>query len=120
MRSEEYFDRQERLRASGKVELPLNIDTKKYLYGNISFQDVFILSPIVVLGILVSYIFYRFGMLDQKMILIAFAPTLLVAVFQLNKHPVRKNLSLLQYKVIWKFKANHRKKNFIMRKGNYR
>ena len=103
MRSEEYFDRQERLRASGKVELPLNIDTKKYLYGNISFQDVFIPSPFIILGMLISYLFYRLGMLDQKMFLIAFTPTLLVAVFQLNKHPVRKNLSFLQYKVIKKF-----------------
>ena len=90
MRSEEYFDRQERLRASGKVDLPLNIDTKKYLYGNISFQDVFVLSPFVLLGILITYLFYRFGILDQRMILIAFAPTFLVAVFQLNKHPSPK------------------------------
>jgi len=117
MRSEEYFDRQERLRASGRVELPLNIDTKKYLYGNISFQDVFILSPFIVLGVVVSYLFYGFGILDQKMILIAFTPTLLVAVFQLNKHPVRKNLSLLQYKVLWKLKAKHRPKEFYYSKG---
>lgn len=118
MRSEGYFERQERLRTSGKVELPLNIDTKKYVYGNISFQDVFVLSPFVLLGIVISYSLYRFGYLDQKLMLIAFAPTMLVAVFQLTKHPVRKNLSLLQYKVIWKLKANVRKKEFYYAKGD--
>ena len=69
------------------------------------------------LGILISYLFYRFGVLDQRMILIAFTPTLLVAVFQLNKHPVRKNLSLLQYKIFWKIKAKHRQKEFYYAKG---
>ncbi|MGE6489729.1 TrsD [Paenisporosarcina sp. NPDC076898] len=118
MRSEGYFERQERMRSSGKVELPLNIDTKKYLYGNISFQDVFVLSPFVVLGMNISYVLYRMGHLNQKMMLIAFAPTLLVAVFQLNKHPVRKNLSLLQYKVMWKLQAKWRKKEFYYAKGD--
>ncbi|WP_017380620.1 hypothetical protein [Paenisporosarcina sp. TG-14] len=118
MRSEDHFERQERYRSSGKVELPLNIDTKKYIYGNISFQDVFILSPFVILGAVISYMLYRVGHLDQKLMLIAFTPTLLVAVFQLTKHPVRKNLSLLQYRVLWKLQASLRKKEFYYAKGD--
>lgn len=118
MRSDAHVDRQERYRSSGKVELPLNIDTKKYVYGNISFQDVFILSPFTLLGVVLSYVFYRMGHLDQKVMLIAFTPMLLVAVFQLTKHPVRKNLSILQYRVIWKLQAALRKKTFYYAKGD--
>lgn len=117
MRTDSYMERQERLRERGKVELPLNIDTKKYLYGNISFQDVFIVSPFLILGAFISYLLYRAGSLNQQLLLVAFVPAMIVTVFQLNKHPVRKNLSLLQYKVIWKLKAKHRKKDFHYAKG---
>lgn len=117
MRSDSYLERQERLRERGKVELPLNIDTKKYLYGNISFQDVFIVTPFLVLGAIISYVFYQMGVFNQQLLLVAFVPAMLVTVFQLNKHPVRKNLSLLQYKVIWKLRARHRQKEFHYAKG---
>lgn len=117
MRSESYLERQERLRERGKVELPLNIDTKKYLYGNISFQDVFIVLPFLLLGGIVSYILFKTGHLNQQLLLISFIPAMIVTVFQLNKHPIRKNLSLLQYKVMWKLRAKYRKKDFHYAKG---
>ncbi|MFC3210753.1 TrsD [Planomicrobium okeanokoites] len=117
MRSDSYMERQERLRERGKVELPFNIDTKKYLYGNISFQDVFIVLPFLLLGAVLSYLLFKAGHLNQQILLVTFVPAMIVTVFQLNKHPIRKNLSLLQYKVIWKLQAKHRKKNFHYAKG---
>ncbi|AQQ55587.1 TrsD [Planococcus lenghuensis] len=117
MRTDATLERQERLRERGKVELPLNIDTRKYLYGNISFYDLLIVLPFLLLGALVAYLLLKAGYLNQHLLLIAFTPAMIVAVLQLNKHPVRKNLSLLQYKVIWKLKANARRKEFHYAKG---
>nr|WP_316047515.1 hypothetical protein [Planococcus glaciei] len=90
---------------------------KKYLYGNISFQDVFIVSPFLVFGAIISYFLYKAGHLNQQLLLISFIPAMIVTVFQLNKHPIRKNLSLLQYKVIWKLRAKRRNKEFHYAKG---
>lgn len=117
MRSMSNLERQERLRERGKVELPLNIDTKKYLYGNISFQDIWIVSPFLLFGAVLSYLLFKTGHLNQRLLLISFTPAMILTVFQLNKHPIRKNLSLLQYKVLWKLKAKYRKKDFHYAKG---
>lgn len=114
---ESYIDRKERLKGEGKVELPLNIDTKKYLVGNISFPDLLVISPFLVLSILSLFIIYKLGKLSTGPIIVSLAPTFFISVMQMIKHPTRKNLSFLTFRMIWRFKFKKRQKEFIYKKG---
>lgn len=117
MYRESGLDRKERFKGEGKVELPLNIDTKKYLIGNLSFHDLLILSPILLLSLIALFILYSTGHLSKNTIFASFVPTIILGAFQVLKHPIRKNLSFLQFRVIWRAKYNKRKKDFYYSKG---
>lgn len=117
MYNESYLDRKERFKGEGKVELPLNIDTKKYLIGNLSFNDLIVLSPFIILSLISIAVFYSNGMLSKNTIFGSLVPVIVVAAFQLIKHPIRKNLSFVQYRILWRAKYNKRKKDFYYTKG---
>lgn len=114
---ESYLDRKDRLRGEGKVELPLNIDTKKYLIGNIAFKDLLVVSPFALLSIIIIVILHKTGNLSQTTFIVSLAPTGFMAMLQIIKHPIRKNLSFLTFRVLWRLKYNKRKKQFYYQKG---
>lgn len=114
----ESAERKEKLRGEGKVELPLTIDTKKYVIWNISYRDIFITLPFAAIGVVIILILYLInGKLAPNHIIIAFAPAVSVLVFLLIPHPSRKNLSFLQYQVWWKIQFNRRQRRFFYTKG---
>lgn len=115
--AESYLDRKERLRGEGKVELPLNIDTKKYLIANISYQDLLIVSPFLVFSLILIYVFYKLGLLSQSTVVISLSPTAFMLTLQLIKHPVRKNISFIKFNILWRLSYNKRQKEFYYRKG---
>ncbi|MEB6550207.1 hypothetical protein MXL46_14015 [Heyndrickxia sporothermodurans] len=118
MQKDSFLDRKDRLKGEGKVELPLNVDTKKYLIGNIAFIDVFIASPFILLSVALMLVVHSYGHLNTQTIILCTAPTLLIMAFQLIKHPIRrKNLSFLQYGILWKIKYKKRNKEFFYKKG---
>lgn len=115
---ESYLDRKERLRQQGKIELPMNIDDKKYLVGNIAFKDLLIMTPAILLTVLIVVLYYLTnGTINQIIIIVSLTPTLLMFILQMTKHPERKNLPLWQYKFLWKINFNNREKEFYYSKG---
>lgn len=114
---ESYLDRKERLKGEGKIELPLNIDSKRYLFANISFQDLAVISPFGILSIILMVIFYKTGNLSQTTVILSLVPTFFMTMLQIIKHPIRKNIPFLKYQIIWKIKYNKRQKQFIYQKG---
>lgn len=118
MAQENYFDRKERLRAQGKVELPMNIDAKKYLIGGLAFVDLLVIAPFVLLSVAIVIAHYLItGGFNQNIAIVSLFPTIAVLVLQLNKHPERKNISRLEYKIIWKAQFKRRLKKFYYAKG---
>jgi hypothetical protein len=120
MYKESYLDRKERFKAEGKVELPLNIDTRKYLIANLTFHDLIILSPFLLITIISVFILKNTGYLSKNTGFASLIPTIIVGAFQLIKHPIRKNLSFLQFRIWWRAKYNKRKKDFYFTKGEIR
>ncbi len=118
MYNDNFLDRKERLKEEGKIELPLAIDTKKYLVANISFYDLLIIGPFLVLGIIAILVFHHFGMLSKNVVIFSLVPASIVCTFQLIKHPVRKNLSFIQFAIIWKIKYRNRVRDFYYKKGD--
>lgn len=114
---ESFLDRRERLRGEGKVELPLNIDSKKYLLSNISYMDLLVISPFMVVSFILIMVFHNTLGLSQGTIIISILPTLIVGMFQIIKHPIRKNISFIQFRVLWKLNYNKRIKQFNYQKG---
>lgn len=114
---ESYLDRKERLKGEGKVELPLNVDMQRYFIFNITFKDLAIISPVLVLSIILIVIFKQTGNLSQGTVIVSIAPTFFIIMLQLIKHPIRKNLSFLTFRMIWRFQFNKREKQFIYQKG---
>lgn len=117
MINETYIDRKERLKGEGKVELPLNIDTKKYLIANLSFNDLLIISPFLVISLLITYILYKHEKLSTGLFFIVFAPTVFIAALQMIKHQIRKNISFLTFGLIWRYKYKKRRKEYVFKKG---
>lgn len=118
MQQELFLNRKERLREQNKVELPRNIDDKKYLFANLSFKDIAMMLPGILLSLFIIYVYYTLnGSLNQIIIISSSLPTLLIMVLQMNKHPERKNIPLWEHKLYWKFKFNNRQKEFYYSKG---
>lgn len=117
MQIENYLDRKERLRGEGKVELPLNIDSNRYLFANISFHDLLVISPFGVISIFLMFIFHKAGSLSRDTVIISLVPTFFMTMLQVIKHPIRKNIPFLQYRILWKIRYNKRPKQYIYQKG---
>ncbi|HZH61508.1 MAG TPA: hypothetical protein VEY70_18455 [Metabacillus sp.] len=118
MNIESHLDRKQRLKGEGKFELPLNIDTKKYLVWKISFWDLLIAAPFIFLSLILMYIANKIlDDLSTSTIIVCLSPALFVIILQLTKHPIRKNISLLQYGYVWKWKYRKRTKEFYYQKG---
>lgn len=117
MYNDTLLDRKDRLKGAGKVELPLSIDTNKYLVGNLSFRDLFTISPFLIFSLISILVLYGLDMLSRNTAIICAIPTLIIGTLQLIKHPIRKNLAFLQYGVIWKIKFKQRNKEFHYKKG---
>ncbi|MEI4617081.1 hypothetical protein [Bacillus cereus] len=111
------MNRKEKMKEEGKVDLPLAIDTKKYLIWKIAWRDVFITLPFAIFGGLVVGTLYMLGEYKLDYAILAFSPMCFVLTFLLIPHPVRKNLSFLEYRVIWKAQYKWRKKQFFYTKG---
>lgn len=62
---ESFRERKDRLKGEGKIELLLNIDSKKYLVGKISFWDLVIVSPALLISIVGMVIFYNQEVLQE-------------------------------------------------------
>lgn len=110
-------ERKEQMRKELKVQLPVPIDSKRYLFGNVAFIDLFIVAPFVLLSALLAYLFYLFGGLGQITLLISSIPALAVFGMQFTKHKVRKEIPYLKYGVWWKYQFRKREKVFFYRKG---
>ncbi len=104
------------MRDEGKVELPLNVDTKKYLFAKISFMDLLVISPAIVLSLIMLVLFKKFGGLSTPKLMLSLAPSFFFAAFQILRHPERKNISFLQYGLIWRIKYKNRNKDFFYTK----
>lgn len=117
LQNESYIDRKERLKGEGKVELPLNIDTKKYLIWKISFQDLIFVSPFLIFSAVTVILLHKSGHLSRATFFPTILPTILMIVVQSIKHPIRKNLTFLDYGVLWKIKYKRRNKEFYYSKG---
>ena len=110
-------ERKEQMRKELKVQLPVPIDSKRYLFGKVAFIDVLIVAPFVLLSGLLVYLFYLFGGLGQITIIISLIPAIVVFGMQFTKHKVRKEIPFLKYGVWWKYQFRKREKVFFYRKG---
>ncbi|QII26977.1 hypothetical protein G3M81_23085 [Bacillus paralicheniformis] len=102
-----------------KVQLPVPIDTKRYLMGKVAFIDVAIFSPFLLLSGLLIYLFYSCGILNKYTFIFSISPSIAIIAFQMIKHPVRKEISYLKYKVLWRYNYKQREKEFFYRKGAF-
>ncbi|MDI3236183.1 hypothetical protein QK289_14305 [Exiguobacterium antarcticum] len=99
------------------VQLPVPIDSRKYLIGRIAFVDVFITLPFIVITALLLVFFKSLGLLNQFVFIFSCIPAAGVIAGQMLKHPVRKEISYMQYAVLWKYRFKKRQKVFFKRKG---
>lgn len=113
----QYLDRRDKLASEGKFELPLNIDTRKYLLGPIAYVDLFYILPVACLSGLLIWIFWLFGWRGTNPILVSVTPTILIIMLQANRHPVRKNVSLLKFRFLWRMAFKKRNKTFFRQRG---
>lgn len=112
-------ERKEQMRKDLKVQLPVPIDSKRYLIGRIAFVDLLIMSPFLLLSGLSLFLFYKLGIMNQWTIIGSCIPSVLIALLQFTKHRVRKEISFIQYGVIWKYNFRKREKTFFYRKGAF-
>lgn len=113
------YERKEQLRKELKVQLPVAIDSKRYLIGRLAFVDVFLILPFVLLTLFLGFLFYRLGILNNWTLILAALPTVAISVLQLTKHKVRKEISFIKYGVLWKYEYKKRNKQFHNRKGAF-
>jgi len=99
------------------VQLPVPIDSRKYLIGRIAFVDVFITSPFIVITALLLIFLKSHDLLNKYVFIISCLPAIGVIAGQMLKHPVRKEISYTQYAVLWKYRFKKRQKVFFKRKG---
>lgn len=111
------LEHKEKLKEELKVQLPVPIDSKRYLIGRIAFIDVAILLPFLLLSGLSIYFFFRIGWLTKTTFIISTTPTIGIGLMQFIKHSVRKEIPFLKYGVIWKYQFKKREKTFFYRKG---
>jgi len=100
-----------------KVQLPVPIDSRKYLVGRIAFVDVFIASPFVLITALLLFGLWKIGFWNNYVALILCIPTVVVVIAQTTKHPIRREISYIQYGILWKYLYRKREKVFVKRKG---
>lgn len=99
------------------VSLPVPIDTRKYLIGRIAFVDVLIASPFVLITALFLYILYQLDYWSSTAVIVICVPAVVAILAQLTKHPVRREISYIEYGVLWKLFYRKRQKEFYKRKG---
>lgn len=99
------------------VQLPVPIDSRKYLIGRIAFVDVLIASPFVLITALFLLFLYRSGLWNTYVAVFLCLPTIAVILAQMTKHPVRKEISFIEYGLIWRYFFKKRQKVFFKRKG---
>lgn len=114
---ENFIDRREKLKGEGKIELPLNIDTNKYLMWKISAKDIVIVSPAIVFSVFIIFTLHKTGNLNQNTFLLSLIPTVILGGFRTISHSHRKNIKFLDYGVMWKFNFWKRRKQFYYSKG---
>lgn len=111
------YERKEQMRKELKVQLPVPIDSKRYLIGRIAFLDLLIISPFLLLTGLSLFLLFKAGLMNQWTLMISALPTVIVAGMQFTKHKVRREISFIQYGIFWKYNFNKREKKFFYRKG---
>ncbi|MFE5473874.1 hypothetical protein [Bacillus safensis] len=109
----------ESLRNDLKVQLPVPIDSKRYLMGKVAFIDVAIFSPFLIISGVLIYFFYQLDLLNQYTFIFSSFPSIVIIAFQMIKHPIRREIPYLRYKVIWNYKFKKREKEFFYRKGAF-
>lgn len=114
---QEMLRRRENMKSEGKLELPLDVDPKRYIFAFLSVKDTLILLPFLLLGAVGQYIYWQMGYgLSTNSILIFLVPFFFMIAVVLTKHPMRKNISLLKYRFIWRLQFNRRQKQFFYSK----
>ncbi|CAI6330510.1 hypothetical protein [Bacillus subtilis] len=113
------LERKEQLRNELKVQLPVPIDTKRYLMGKVAFIDVAIFSPFLLLSGILIYLFYSVGFLNRYTFILSASPAVAIIAFQMIKHPIRKEIPYLKYKILWRYNYKKREKEFFYRKGAF-
>ena len=112
-----YSEKNEPYHDDLKVHLPVPIDSRKYLVGRIAFVDVFIASPFVLITALFLFGLWKLGLWNNFVAVLLCVPAGVVVIAQTTKHKVRKEISFIQYGVIWKYLFKKREKVFVKRKG---
>lgn len=100
-----------------KVQLPVPIDSKKYLVGNVSFKDLLIIAPFGLLSVILGYFFKVIHFLNMFTFIIIVIPVLAAFVGQTFKHPIRKEINYFTYGFWWKYSFRRRTKVFTIQKG---
>src|SRR5699024_6123878 len=115
MEQDDAFERKQRLREEGKIEIPMAIDPARYFIGNIKWLDVLFTSPFIVISIIIVTILYQTGHLSISVFLFSFLPPILAMSFLWIKHPDRRNISFLAT-VWWQIKYINSKKLYVYTK----
>ena len=116
--NDEYLDRKGKLESEGKFELPLNIDTNKYFLGSLAYKDLLIIAPAAIISLLLFLLFrFAFSWYGTPPIIVSLSPALLIGMLQMIKHPIRRNVSLLKFKIIARWKYNNSTKTFFKKRG---
>ncbi|GIP45135.1 hypothetical protein J45TS6_35940 [Paenibacillus sp. J45TS6] len=112
-------ERRDRLREEGKIELPLNVDTKKYILSLIKYRDLLISLPLMAIGILALWYLTQLGYsFSAQLLLICLSPWGTFLLILTIHHPDRKNINFFTHRVIWRIQFNKRQKIFVYMKGD--
>lgn len=100
-----------------QVQLPMPIDSKRYLVGNIAFKDLLIIAPFVLLSAFFLYVGYVLGLLNSFTIVFCLIPLLAGVTGQMTKHKIRKDITFFEYGLLWVIDYKLRKKEFFKQRG---
>lgn len=111
------ISQKDRLRQELKVQLPVPIDSKKYLIGNIAFIDIVLMIPFFLLSLLIGLIFFNLGILNLYTMIVLGLPVIGAFLAITTKHPIRRELAFWKYYLLWNYQYRKRNKEFFIEKG---
>ncbi|WP_068505918.1 hypothetical protein [Paenibacillus kribbensis] len=112
------IERRDRLRQEGKIELPLNVDTRKYLLSFLKYRDILISLPLfVVCAAIFMYLRHTGYDVNAQLVVVCLSPWVTFLTILSIHHPDRKNINFFTHKVIWRIQFRRRQKLFVYEKG---
>lgn len=105
--------RKKEMKEQGLLEIPMQVDSSRYLINNIRWADVLYTAPFLLITAIILYFLSDTGNLSSTTIIFSFLPPTIVSGLLWVKHSDRKNVSLVTV-FKWRLQFMRSKKKYEM------